>query len=137
MGRAVSLSAVKPPVSKGDFATPAGSKFKRKGNPRGPRPPSAAQWGKVFHTLDIATIDDPEVTITRSVCETYVRFANAYYQGELTSIHFIEAIDLLLHGRNSWGTSDQLVAYSWGEELPPFNRGRRIAGWKKRPAPGA
>lgn len=56
---------------------------------------------------------------SRSTVLSWVRMANAYFPGPYTSIHFVLAIDLIKRGRNVFGTTEQLIAYSWGEELPP------------------
>jgi hypothetical protein len=77
--------------------------------------------------------------------ESYVRFANGYHMGEITSIHLMHAIDLAIHGENIYGSDADLVRWSeepdgWidpetGDALPLGSgkaRKRLYGGFKRR-----
>jgi hypothetical protein len=62
----------------------------------------------------------------RAAMTAFVRFANGYYAGEITRVHFVEAIELAKNGRNSYGTANGLVRLASGEPeedcLMPWDR---------------
>lgn len=78
-----------------------------------------------------ARVCGPSERLSQSEILAWVRFANAYWPGPYFSLHFIEAIDLIMTDRNTYGTGWDLIAFSMGEDLPPPDLRRRIAGFKK------
>lgn len=77
--------------------------------------------------------------------ESYVRFANGYHMGEITSVHLMHAIDLAIHGENIYGSDEDLIRWSeepegWldpetGDALPLGSgkaRKRHYGGFKRR-----
>jgi hypothetical protein len=64
--------------------------------------PSRKQVGYLAHLLG-----NPG----REAIVAFVRYANGYlpYCEVLTRVHFIEAINLAVHGRNSWGSHRSLI----------------------------
>lgn len=90
-----------------------------KADPRGPKPPSKAQWLRLSNELTYSTDDGIPVFPSRATILAFVRFANAYHVGPYSSIHFVEAIDLAIRDRNTYGTSWELIEFSMGIDLPP------------------
>lgn len=68
--------------------------------------PSSKQVGYLGYLLD-----NPG----RYGMERFVRFANGYYMGEITRVHFVEAINMAIRGRNSYGTAVGLARLASGE----------------------
>lgn len=109
-----------------------------KGPPGGPKPPSKWQWLRLSNELTYTSDDGVPVFPSRATILSWVRFANAYNPGPYTSIHFVEAIDLIIRDRNTYGTSADLIAFSSGVDLPPpqsrWTKGKRAAGFSPRRA---
>ncbi len=54
---------------------------------------------------------------SNSGLESYVRYANGYYQGTLTRVHWLQAIALAKDGHNWYGNHVSLIKLSYEDTL--------------------
>jgi len=78
-------------------------KSRRASHFAGPSFPTSKQIGMIGGMIG---------TQHRGHIEAFVRFANCYEPGDLTRVHYIHAIDLLVNGVNLYGTAEQLYHLS-------------------------